>query len=98
MDSARVDALDEGRLAGLLIDSENGDRILAAGGDALTAEIHGAARTVRQVYKTAVRMYVNGCHGLAAVTVAGLSQRVLHEKRAGAQRAIRHSAVNVELV
>src|ERR1700693_1572708 len=43
-------------------------------------------------------MYVNGCHGLAAVTVAGFSQGVLHEKRAGAQRAILRSTVNVQLV
>src|SRR6516162_9695985 len=72
VDAARIDMLDEGRLAGGGIDLVDGDRILCTREYGLALDLHRRGGAIDGVHKAAVRVYVDGARDLPAADVVGL--------------------------
>src|SRR6516165_5640395 len=98
MDAVALDGLDEARLAGLRIDGEYRNVVLAAVEDLLAFEIDLALIAVGEIDEAAVRMHVDRARALRRFDVGGVGQGVLDEDRVAAEGAVRLQLVGIELV
>src|SRR5215813_9654556 len=98
MDAVALDGLDEARLAGLRIDGEYRNVVLAAVEDLLAFEIDLALVAVGEIDEAAVRMHVDGARALRRFDIGGVGQGILDEDRVAAEGAIRLHLVGIELV
>src|SRR5215813_9937821 len=98
MDAVALDGLDEARLAGLRIDGEYRNVVLAAVENLLAFEVELALVAVGEIDEAAVRMHVDRARALRRFDIGGVGQGVLDEDRVAAEGAVRLQLIGIELV
>src|SRR5262249_69400 len=98
VDAATVDGLDQVGLAGLAIDGEHRDVVLAAVEHLLALELDLALVAIGDVDEAAVGMHVDRAGALRGLDVDRVGQRLLDEQRLMARRAGAIELVDVKLV
>jgi len=88
LNAVTLDRLDQVRLAGLLVNGEDRNAILAVIENLSALEVHLVLIAVGEIDEAAVRMDVDCSRALARFDVDGIGQRVLHEERLATQHAV----------
>src|SRR5262245_18427267 len=98
LNAVTLDRLDQLRLAGLLINGEDRNIVLAAIEDLSAFEVHLVLIAVGEVDEAAVRMDVDCSRALTRFDIGGVGQALLHEQRTAAQHAVGLKLVGIEVV
>src|SRR5262249_10884465 len=97
LNAVPVDVLDQRRLAGVLIDREDGDAVFTAGEYLLASEIDRGGRPVSLIYEPAVRVQVDSA-GALLVWGFRVGEGFLDEHRLTRKPGRCLSFVDIELV
>ena len=72
VNTARIDVLDQSRLAGRLVDRIHREIVFSAGKDTLSLEFHGCGGAIDRIDKAAIGMHVHGAGDLPSPDIAWL--------------------------
>src|SRR5262249_11769053 len=98
LNAVTLDRLDQVRLAGLLINCEDRNVILALIEDLSALQVHLVLIAVGDTDEAAVRMDVDCSRALARFDVDGVGQGLLHKERIATQHAVGLKLVGIEFV